>query len=61
MTARTDLSKEGFFPGFTLDSFLEAKIVPFAPDRKQPVDVSRSSALRWCFHRSLLSAGKAGS
>jgi len=42
MTARTGLSKEGFFP----DTFLEAKIAPIAADRKQPVVLPRLAALR---------------
>ena len=46
MTARTDLSKEGFFPGFNLDNFLEAKIVPINPKLKQPVVLPRLAALR---------------
>ena len=45
MTARTDLSKEGFFLGFILDSLLEAKVMPIAPDRKQPVVLPRLAAL----------------
>ena len=46
MTASTGLSKEGFFSGLFLDSFLEAKIVPVAPDRKPPVVLPRPVALR---------------
>ena len=46
MTARTDLSKEGFFLGFMLDNFLEAKVMPIAPDQKQAVVLLRLAALR---------------
>lgn len=46
MTARTDLSREEFFLCFFLDTFLEAKIVPIAPERKQAVVHPRPMALR---------------
>ncbi len=46
MTARTDLSREGFFLGLLLDTFLEAKIAPIAPERKQAVVLPRSAGLR---------------
>lgn len=46
MTARTELSKEGFFLGFLLDNFLDAKVLPIAPDRKQAVVLPGLAALR---------------
>lgn len=42
MTASMDLKREDFF----LDAFLETKIVPLAPDRKQAVIPLRPVALR---------------
>ena len=46
MIARTDLSREVFLPGFILDNFLEAKIVPVDPKLTQPVVLPRLAALR---------------
>lgn len=46
MTARTDLSREDFLLKFLSDTFLEAKIAPIAPERKQAVVLPRSAGLR---------------